>query len=59
MKTMDSWKIVLWNCILDFDEEQVYLVPHLLILKIKGATMWFMFGIVGITLPPSNASYLP
>ena len=45
MKTLDSWKLVLWNSILDFDVEQVYLIEYLLILKIKWDMMHFMFFI--------------
>jgi hypothetical protein len=55
MKMLDSWKIVLWNCILDFDVEQVYLVHYHLILKIKWDMMHFLFVLIGISLPPSNS----
>lgn len=43
MKTIDSCKIVVWNCILNFNEEQVYLEDYLSILKIKRDMTLFLF----------------
>jgi hypothetical protein len=46
VKTWDSWKTVLENCIFDFDAGQVYLADYLPILKIKGDIIHLLYFIV-------------